>query len=183
MRWFSYFHDGILVFGKASLLASPSSQDHTDFGQCCGSKLVPMLGMPRIRNIQFRLVCSSGSIVGACQRCPMSMDVQHQLSAVFTFFIIWRFLRRVVWHRNVYLFCALQMPSLYTSSRSVTWIYVAGGTILKLNYVLWISVAMDKGLVWIIWQIQVKICTVQTGTKSCLNFASRCPIGTCLGGA
>ena len=57
------------------------------------------------------------------------------------------------------------------------------GTILKLNYVLWISVAMDKGLVWIIWQIQVKICTVQTGTKSCLNFASRCPIGTCLGGA
>ena len=78
---------------------------------------------------------------------------------------------------------SVQMPSLYTSSRSVTWIYVAGGTILKLNYVLWISVAMDKGLVWIIWQIQVKICTVQTGTKSCLNFASRCPIGTCLGGA
>ena len=79
MRWFSYFHDGILVFGKASLLASPSSQDHTDFGQCCGSKLVPMLGMPRIRNIQFRLVCSSGSIVGACAKmsnvhgCPASI--------------------------------------------------------------------------------------------------------------
>lgn len=117
MRWFSHFHDGILVFSKASLLASPSSQDHTDFGQCFGSKLVPMLGMPRIRNIQFRLVCSSGSIVGACQRCPicpMSMDVQHQSSAVFTFFIS-RFFRRVVWHRNFYLFCALQMPSLYTS--------------------------------------------------------------------
>ena len=124
-------------FGKRSLASSSFSKSSRPYWLWSVLWIkARSYAMARIRNIQVRssqigvfiIVYLDQLVVHAKDlQFPLMSSINGPQSLLFPSEGLGAQLLPQLWHRNVNLSCAVQMPSLYTSLRSAAWIYVCRG--------------------------------------------------------